>query len=214
MVFGPHVRLSFSGTLGLALPPPELFTFTLSLDRASNISQAQCDAVAAAGVTLFGDVDARIHVNAKLREVKAALIGPTGAYAAFPPVMSMVNQSGASAIADREPQLALAVSLDTIVRGVRGRFYLPMPDMRIENNNLLMTVADATTAIGSYKTFLNAVNSAVGAGIGGSAGICVASRKGTGNNAIVRGLRVGRAKDTIRSRRRSLDESYVVATLP
>lgn len=213
MAFAPHVRLSFNGTLGTALPAPETFTFTLSLDRAENITQAQVANVAAAGVAMFGDVDARIHNAAVLREVKSALIGPTGAYAAFPPLSVAVSQAGASSIADREPQLALAVSIVTTERKIKGRFYLPMPDMRILPTTLLMSAEDATTALGSYRAFLLAVNAAVGANVGGATGICVASRKGTGNNAVATGLRVGRAKDTIRSRRRSLDESYVIANL-
>ena len=210
MTYQPHVRLSFSGDLGTALPAPEHFTFTLSIDRATDLTQAQNDAVAAAGVALFADGTFHTNPWAILREVKSKAINTAGKYVAGPPLITVVNQAGSASGENHPPQVSCVVSLGTGVRGLRGRFYLPAPSNGVLADTLEMNQGQTDAYLASVVTFLNAVNDAAGGSLSNVNGLCVASKKGTGNNGIVTTYRVGRALDTMRSRRRSLKENYSI----
>lgn len=208
ITYQPHVRLSFSGTLGTSLPAPERFTFTMSIDRPADLTQAQNDAVAAAGVALFADASWHTNPWAILTEVKSKAITAAGLYVAGPPLITMVNQAGSAQGSNHPPQVACVVSLGTAVRGVRGRFYMPAPSNSVDGGSLEQNEPQTTSYLASVTTFLTAVNGAAGGGLGNANGLCVASRKGLGVNAVVTEYRVGRALDTMRSRRRSLKENY------
>ena len=210
MTYQPHVRLSFSGDLGTALPAPEHFTFTLSIDRATDLTQAQNDAVAAAGVALFADGTFHTNPWAILTEVKSKAINAAGKYIAGPPLITMVNQAGSASGQNHPPQVSCVVSLGTATRGLRGRFYLPAPSNGVLADTLEMNQGQTDAYLASVVTFLNAVNDAAGGSLSNVNGLCVASKKGTGNNGIVTTYRVGRALDTMRSRRRSLKENYSI----
>jgi hypothetical protein len=103
--------------------------------------------------------------------------------------------------------VALAVSLNTNRRGAsgRGRFYLPCPHLALGNDGLI-TANDATSMRGSLQTLLNLLNNVSTTPQGDAYQLVVASSKGFLSG--VTHFRLGRAFDTMRSRRRSLPETY------
>lgn len=212
MTYQSHVRLAFSGTLGTNNPAPEAFTFTMSIDRDTDLSQSQNDAVATAGVAFFADVNSNIAQWAVLTEVKSKVLLPSGLYGPGAPIISSVTGPGAVGATFHPPQIALAVGLQTTPRGPQGRFYVPAPCSPVSGADLLYDTTAQANFLTAVHTFLVAVNSAAGGGPGNANGLCVASGKGTGTNAIVSAVRVGRAFDTIRSRRRALGEAYVTSS--
>jgi len=109
------------------------------------------------------------------------------------------------------PQVAMAVTLDTGLRRGRahqGRFYLPLPAMSVATSGFI-SVADQNAAALTIKNFLTAVqNNVPGVQVG------VTSSLGTGEQNTVTAFRLGRVMDTIRSRRTSLPEGYLVTPVP
>jgi hypothetical protein len=147
-----------------------------------------------------------INPRAVLREVKLALIGPLGLYDGNPAVR-FVDVAGGRAVATYPPQVALAVSLDTGVRGPsrRGRIYLPAPTFALDDNFLISAI-DALGCAESTALLITNLNNAPGADPVGSPKVTIASTKGF--NTDVTSVRCGRVLDTMRSRRTSLPELY------
>jgi hypothetical protein len=209
MTYQPHVRLTFSGTLGGGSPAPEIFSFGLSIDRASDLSQTQNDNVAAAAVALFQNVAWHTNSWAVLKQVKSKAILASGHYAPGAPIITTVNQAASGSGVNHPPQVAMCVSLLSYARGPRGRFYLPAPSDSVDATTLELNSGQQSSYLAAVTTFLDAVNTAAGGGPGNANGLCIASGKGAGENAIVTTYRLGRALDTMRSRRRSLNENYL-----
>lgn len=203
------LRLVASGTLYNA----ETFSFGMSLvpnftgdpdpDPALYIDDIAADVAA-----YFNSVG--VDNSARLTLLKLNLIGPNGRYVSdeetiqheYDPVVTG-NGSGNPA-----PQVALAISLMTDRlrgRAHAGRFYLPVPTVALGEDGRL-TVPQATNYATATTTLLNDINATIPSGWD----VGVASDIGTGRFETVRRVRVGRVLDTIRSRRRSLDEAYVV----
>lgn len=103
-------------------------------------------------------------------------------------------------------QVALAVTLTTgFTRGPahKGRFYLPLHNGSIDATGLL-AAGDAVAVSGAVDTLLTAVN-----GVDANYEMAIFSRRPSGpGNRRVTGNLVGRALDTQRRRRRSLNEDY------
>jgi hypothetical protein len=211
MPFANHLRLTVRGTFGPAGAPFEEFSYGLNLSdnavRSQAFDQSMLDDLVA-DVTAFHSAPTSYMVAAaRVREVKVAQIGALGTYRSDPLIAS-VNIPGGQALAQlpHPPQVALAVSLGTERRGAtgRGRFYLPCPALSVDDTGLFPEV-DAAKIRGAVSIFLQAVNNWPGVDTADPQ-IVVASSKGY--NSTVTGFRLGRALDTIRSRRRSLDEMY------
>jgi hypothetical protein len=203
------LRLAAIGTLYGG----EAFTFTLSL-----ISDAESTPVAPSTVpdsvmttlsTFWTTTDA-ICAYARLVSVKLNLIGTDGKYVKN----ETVEKDYATAVvgsyqAYPAPQVALAITLDTDVRrGLAhlGRFYLPGVGMPVSTDGRL-SLANAQKVGNAAKLFvdkLNADSNLAGWTVG------VTSNTREGRQLPVRTVRVGRVLDTIRSRRSSLDEGYVL----
>ncbi len=200
--YAVHSRLTLSGTLGPAAMPVEAWSMNLSYARTAAPTQALVDEVWTKCVTWFSGTTSGINPLAQLRQVKIALVGTDGKTVGNPAVHVGIASGGTNDV-HSPPQIALAVSLGTGLRGSthRGRFYLPMPtvistpDFTIQQND-----HDAIeTALGTWLDALQV-------SFGGAGSLVVASSKGF--NTPVTGIRVGRVLDTIRTRRRSLKESY------
>jgi hypothetical protein len=103
-------------------------------------------------------------------------------------------------------QVALAVTLTTgFSRGPahKGRFYLPLPNGSIDANGLI-PAGGAIAVSGAVDDLITAINA-----IDATYELAVFSRKsGAAGNRKVTGNLVGRALDTQRRRRRSLNEDY------
>jgi hypothetical protein len=199
----------------LSSPVVERFSFRLNLSDPSansnaNFSQGACDDMAADTAAFFGAGALAIPSVWVLKEVKLARIGPLGKYLEAPKFTVLDKRGGGTAAVAQAPQVALAITLDSERRGPtgRGRFYLPAPQFGINPQFGGIDASNITIVSDAVKVYLNNINNA--AGVDGFASkVTVASSKGY--NSDVTKIRVGRAFDTIRSRRTDLTENYGVA---
>jgi hypothetical protein len=221
MPFAPHLRLTALGRFGIS---NERFSYGLNMAR-TNADATSLEVLLDLGPnrtaledmandfrSFHGRLNSGIASHAILEAVKIASIGADGKYTKDPVVIDVVDQPGGvtSGASFAPPQQALAVSLVTAKRGAggRGRFFLPAACVPIETDMLIST-SIVSVIQGSAAQLLSDLNNNPGADLT-SLNVVVAST--TGTVAKVTGVRVGRALDTIRSRRRSLAESYGVPT--
>lgn len=223
MPYAPHVRCTALGRLSTS---GERFAYGLNVARGDSIAQAVFGNVFAENQTVFDDLAedfrsfhataaARIASAAVLEEVKFAQIGPDGKYTDDPVIVNVADTPGGQAGGPVPesmvlPQSALVVSLGTARRGPtgKGRFYLPMPVIDL-SPDLLMPVSNRDPVEAAAATFINNINEQPGLDVL-NIRVVVASSKGY--NTVVNSVRVGRAIDTMRSRRASIDEAYGVPT--
>jgi len=192
-------------------------TFLEAVDVNSWVSGFIKDAIAA----FHGRATTGINTYADLRWAKLALVQADGHY---PPTgvpgvytwSSPVAGGGGSSYGTYPNQVALAVTmLAAITRGPAhiGRFYLPIPAFGIGTDGRI-TAAQADGVAASAKTFLEALSDVPAVDVGGSPEVSLMSRKaGAAATHNVASIKVGRVPDTIRSRRRSLGESYSTTTV-
>lgn len=205
----PFLRLVASGTLygseswswGISL----VDEFSAEPEAPDEVPQAIIDAVAA-----FHTAPSFIATYATLDTLKLNLIGTDGRYVDktntvqydYPDPVPKGVSSGTV-----PPQVALAITLRTIARrglASSGRFYVPVPAYDLTADGRL-SVANATTIVGYATTLLNALDDAMDDWTPG-----VVSNVGAGARRVVSHVEVGRVYDTIRTRRISLPEEYVI----
>jgi hypothetical protein len=163
----------------------------------------------------FDRAASRIGNWCTMDEIKWARIGPDGKYVGDAVVVP-VNVIGGTNAASPNPQyphqISWTVSLGTGERGrsKRGRLYQPAPF----TSSLAGGLAPASDCLEVGNSFAQLV-----ADLNNWPGIdenepevVIASSKGF--NTKVTEIRVGRALDTIRSRRRSIPESYETVVVP
>lgn len=151
--------------------------------------------------------------QARLEFVKMNPINEDGHYQrpnTFQTSFAPISGGGSSG---RVPnQISLVVTLLTNVsRGPasKGRFYLPMPNLPMDNEEGLYLQANVDQVRDVTKTFLESIADVPGADFVGSAEPAVMSRKdGAPASREVKQVSVGRAPDTQRRRRRNLKENY------
>ena len=204
MPYLTHTRVTWNGVLGLPSAPAEHFSFGLNLGGIPSPDPANAVQYAAAGKAMFNRVESLICDNAFITECKVANIGPDGKYLNNPVIVPVDGGVGAVAGPRHPFQISVCVSLSTGQRGrsQRGRFYLPAPGIGIIPTSGLMNAGEQAAIAGSMVTFINAINA-----IHPGSPVSICSRKGFNTN--VTGVRVGRVADTMRSRRRSLPETYL-----
>lgn len=155
-----------------------------------------------------------IGPRALLNFVKLNKIGLDGHYVdSDTHVRFFANVAGGGVTSNVHPnQVALAVSLTTDVdRGPasKGRIYLPLPALLVETDGLI-SIANITPIVASWRTFLEALSDAPGLDNGETPEVVVMSRKaGAPAARTVTGVRIGRVLDTQRRRRNALKENYV-----
>lgn len=219
MPYAPHIRMTASGHFGGASANYEQFSFSLALEGSSlggfdSDGALQLMADTRMDVATFFNGPIRFPANAVLDEVKFASIGPDGAYTDDAVIIPAVTPGSGSDAPQFPSQVALAISLQTERRGAsgRGRFYVPAPQVAIMSTTGTMAVPDQERCVGAAEGLLNAINNAPNLDINGPRfQVVVASSKGF--NSPVTRVRVGKALDTIRSRRRSLEEAYLSVPL-
>ncbi len=213
MPFADHIRVTCSGILGNTNIPrvgQDIFSFRVNMSDPgthNKYNQAGLNDVIADCSAFFSRPSTGIGNQAVLTQVKMGRIGPLGKYREAPLVSGVLNVGGGGAVGSiYPPQVSVAVSLTTDRLGAtgRGRFYIPLP-VQAMGQDYLLNATNATDLRTSVVTWLNALNNwpDIEAGV---PRVVVASSKGYNSN--VTGVRVGRAFDTIRTRRNDLQESY------
>lgn len=163
-----------------------------------------------------------ITTQAKLERVKVNRIGRDGRYMEPDSIEHVVNPAiaGRAAVAP-PPQLALAVSLigNENPRGLagRGRFYLPpMTGMESVTAGGKIPPLSISPVVSATQKLIRDVN-ALFKGLGVQYAYVGNTSSGSGNRPgrqqVVSEIRVGNVCDTVRSRRRSLQENYTVGTI-
>ena len=214
-----HVGFIFSGTLGPQLEPVEEWSFTVRTNGSSLIDtggQAARDAIAdGARAAYQANLPNILKNDCFLTRVEAVEWSATGAYSqtaggeyergvwAGTPVAGGFS---ASTIGYMPPQTALVATLDTPRVGPSGtgRIFLPFPGFTL-GSDLRISAADAQLAANTIAEFVRDLNG-IGPGL-----VSVMSSKGFGT--VVNSVRVGRAADTLRSRRKSVLEGYAVTAV-
>jgi hypothetical protein len=173
-----------------------------------NFSQSAAEDYANDVELFFGQGVLNITSIAMLTEVKLARIGPDGKYLADPFIVTKAKRGDGTSTLTHPTQVALAVSLGTDRRGSsgRGRFYLPGVQFGLDAASGTIAASAATAVRDAVVTFIQNLNNPAGINDPGTAKVTIASTKGF--NSDVTSVRVGRALDTIRSRRTSLNEAY------
>jgi hypothetical protein len=218
MVFANHLRLSVSGVFsgGAGDPAYEAWAWRLNLSDppagGGNFSLDAFQDLRADVIAFHTNAASRIGDNAKITQVKLARIGPDGKYNGDPFFDDGLFVPGAAGGNNHPPQVALACSMQTARRGPsgRGRIFLPAPQIAVLAGTGL---GDAAVILGvrdAFATLITNINNKAGIDANASQ-VVVASSKGY--NTDVTTVRVGRALDTIRSRRTSLDEKYTDVAL-
>lgn len=205
---------TFSGTL---LDGAEQFSYTLAFDSTiqtddsatlAAVTAAHAAAMGTSGfLGLFGDSTA-------WKNIKVAKVINLSTGTLFAGLNQSINNVGGNSTASAQaaPQLALAVSLVGGPRAngtpYRGRFYLPFPawGASTTTEGILATTAQ-TTILSFATTLINEINDAPS-----GRNVVVWSRKDGITSDVVK-VRLGRAVDTIRSRRRDLPEAYAESTV-
>lgn len=220
MPFAPHYRVTALGRLGAGA---DIFSYGLNmapdngngsasgLQNIITLNDTAWDDLAEDVRAFHGRAGTRISERAVLEVVKIARIGSDGKYMEDPRIVNVTDTPGGYTVdsdcALVHPQLALAVSLVTDRRGPsgKGRFYVPMPVVSSEADSLLGVTADIDSIATSAQTLINDMNNSPGIDVT-TLKVCVSSTKGY--NTGVERIRVGRAVDTIRTRRNKLAETY------
>jgi hypothetical protein len=210
----PHKLVTWSGDLVVGGAILEQWSFSLRCEPDLNNTPAMDNVVASACKDAWqGWAGGVISNVCRLKRVRVASItelgkygvDANGAYQAGEWVGDLPGSEGSAAILP--PQSSLVISLTTARSGAtgRGRFFLPMPRKGLDVDGRL-TVAQQNDTLTIMKGFLNDVNAVANLGR-----IVVSSSKGY--ESLVTGVRVGRAVDTLRSRRGKIIEAYASAAL-
>jgi hypothetical protein len=210
----PHKLVTFSGDVVVAGAVLEQWSFSLRCEPDLTNTPAQ-DAAAAIGAkdAYVGWMAGPISNVAVLKRVRVASVNALGKYATTADGQFLAGEwvgssPGANGSLNYLPlQSALVVSLMTARAGAtgRGRFFIPTPRHNLDVDGRL-TVQGQTDALAAAKGFINAMNAVPELGR-----VIVSSSKGY--ESLVTGVRVGRAIDTLRSRRGNVLEAYAASTL-
>lgn len=198
---------------------------TIAEDQLTAVTQELADKIGNLVRTYFNSAapdGLAITAKAKLDRVKVNRIGRDGRYMDTASLEHVVNP----AIAGRSdvsppPQLALAVSLigNENPRGLagRGRFYLPpMAGLSSVTDVGKISPQYISLVVSATQKLIRDVN-ALFNGLGVQYAYVGNTSSGSGNRPgrqqVVSEIRVGNVCDTVRSRRRSLQENYTVGTI-
>lgn len=207
-----HTLMTWSGVSGPSGAPSEEWSFSL---RGTGGIQTPLsfDGVAEAMALAWTDnLAVVIGDNIRLTECTVADVDAGGLWnkdneGAYVKGTFATNAAGIKTDPYMPSQCALVVSLTTARSGPsgKGRFYLPVGRANIQPDGRL-AAAHAAPYADAAAAFVTDVNALL------LGSVAVVSTKGYASP--VTGIRLGRAIDTLRSRRRSLLEEYLVRSLP
>jgi hypothetical protein len=206
-----HTRCTFEGITGAVAAPLEHWSLNINFpadaepaDSAGPVADGVAAACKQAWVDTMGDhVTSDTHLTrVKVAHVNAdghVDVGPDGAYSQG---VWEGDEWGALTPRAMPLQTALCVSLVTARAGAtgKGRFFLPWPGMDIDAVTKRLTDAQVTTIATDARDLLNALAVIM------TFAPQVVSSKGYMSEVIA--VKVGRAPDTMRSRRSDLPEGY------
>ena len=199
-------RLVMSGTLY----GTETFSYGLTFAKEFTTGSAPPtvpSAIVDAVVAFHTSADSGISNAAVLKTIKFNEIGTNGRYASESATVMEEFETGraGSRGAVMPPQVALAITLRTAKRRGRahaGRFYIPFGGGNLSLEGALYP-AEQQKIVAAVTKFLRDLNTAA-AGIGR---LAVASDIGVGAIETITHCEVGRVLDTLRTRRKSIDEN-------
>lgn len=214
MAYSEHALVSFRGFLGPAGNPLESWVIGLRFDYGSlgagaGINQARLDDMREDFKTYF--TNGAYDNSVSFTEARRYDIGPDGRAVGdilYSPLATPVRGGNASPALPW--QCSLVVSLRTAKQRGRahaGRVYLPPMCPTIGEDGLL-EASFAQLRATQFAALLTSLNDPAGLQTPTeAAAVCVASKL-DGSLEDVTAVRVGRVMDTMRSRRRSLQETY------
>lgn len=217
MTYLPHWRATFKGGFraGSSGEGYEEWNTSLAINPGlvrnwQDGAQAVVDDLCEDFQTLLVDLESRVSSSTYFHEVRLDSIAASGrtdqeAVFAKPPIENWAGQG----LPVMPPQCAVVLTLDTKTRGRSrfGRMYLPLLGVTVGADGLMGAGLATTIATAGAKFITNVGNTP---GVDLNFAPVVASGVGTGSLNEIRSIRVGRAVDTMRSRRRNLDEGYIV----
>lgn len=215
-----HYRATFKGEFKSSATgePFELWNTSIALRPGGSVSTASMQQIADDLRDDFAawcsTTESGFAGNTWFTEVRLDHVGENGRIdqdAVFSPV-SGGGATYSPGSAYLPPSCAVVLTLDTGGRGRSrfGRMYLPLLKVLMTNEGTIGE-GQQLEILNSCATLLRNMSNLPG--IDGGAGIVVASNAGGGALKDVQSIRVGRVVDTMRSRRRSMDESYRSVTL-
>lgn len=209
MPYLPHHRLTFSGVLGTVALPIEEWSWNLRIGGFEGLGDSIIPGLATQLRTLYTTHVAPMMPNdVILTRVRAATVNEAGhVYKA--PDGSYVQQDdttqviGSGAARQMPSSSALCVSLVTARGGAsgKGRFFLPAPAFDINAGDKRYTAPNMQTVAQNVEALVVGINAIAGVGK-----VSVESTKAL-SSPVIR-IRVGRRPDVLRSRSRSVPESY------
>jgi hypothetical protein len=221
MAVPPHLRISFTGTLGTNVPAPEIFSFGVNagfqIGSGGSEQKAALETLAADLGNSMAGLFQQCSTPAKITRVRVASIGIDNkvrrdANGAFVQGDSTLAIPGGDPGVPLPFQCALVVSLRTLFDGPtgRGRFYLPLPAVTVNGADGLITETRRDAIAASSVTALNSMNTKLEAFAPGlriaviSAGSVTKSLPPAFHK--VNKVGVGKVVDTLRTRRNNLSE--------
>lgn len=205
--YAPHTRVSILGDLGTAAVPVEHWNINLNFATVAGGTGDRSVLAAAAANAWVARATTKLSQNVILRAVKVSDIDAAGKVIGNPNVTnSLANGTDTTRV--WPPQTSLVASLGTGVRGAtkRGRVYIPIPTgLSLDASTFTLDPTQLAGCEASFVQLIADLRQALGA-----APLVIASSKGYNTN--VTNVRFGRVLDTMRSRRRSLKETYDVGT--
>lgn len=224
----PHMRLTYTGFLGTTAAQVEQFSFGINFDlgpTADVPTPSERSTFLSAALTAYTtNINPRIGAAAKLTRVRLAQVNDDGKTARetsgqykHTDLEVAALTGGATTLTPY--QIALAVSLQSAMPGPtgKGRFFLPVPNLSGFDAGT-GTIDDATRDVWATgcRDFLIALNQSAGNLWTGSVAVASGGSASRGLPAAmhkVTHVGVGRAPDTMRSRRRDLSESRELVSL-
>lgn len=206
-----HSKVTFGGDLGTGTNPEQwACSLRLGYDgidgMISSPSIGEENGIVNALKGWIANPNMGINQLATMRYVKFAWLDAAGHYVEDSSLHELpaTIKGTAAPVAVKPFQTAMVVTLHTGKRGAqnRGRFYSPLPTMNLEPSGLFPAADIALIATATAQLI-----SSINASLLQACQVIVASSKGHGS--YVTGVTVGRVPDTVRSRRRSLQEQYV-----
>lgn len=207
-----HLLVSFRGDLGASGVSPEHWQIGLRFLVGSAPSDVQKTAGATAAKSFITTAANGFTTSTALTEVRYSMIGADGAQVGATGVEPVTDAVGISS-SGTPWQATTVVTLVTDGRGkgTKGRVYLPPQSFLVSPSTGLLADADVTQIVSSAIAFFGQMETAV------SGDLVVIGHAGTTGpasaNPVTR-VRVGHVVDTMRSRRRSLTETYLEGLMP
>lgn len=208
-----HFKFTFRGDF-LNTPEHWSFGFHMSRDVPANpdadINDINVGQVTTACQVFFASGVGQIPNNAKMTDWRAYQIATNGRMESNPLVVDVSGDSIVGSGGSAYPtQIAAVITTVAANRGPArfGRFYLPTR-MPIATDSRA-TATDATNLAEAASTFMKSVSNAIDLIDVHSSEGCNISAVGAGTKQAIDHIEVGRVLDTLRNRRKSMDEERV-----